>query len=79
MWQGFQRAFAAGERGRSSFARTPHGLETWNSKYDGRHSPRGRTFRLLHRLQKRRPTLRAFYGQDLHWRMQCGRLFTLVE
>jgi hypothetical protein len=48
----------------------PQGLEVWNSKYDGRYAPRPGTFALLRHLQARRPDLRAFYAQDLHWRTQ---------
>jgi hypothetical protein len=53
-----------------SFGRLPSGIEVWNSKYDGRYAPRAETFGLLSRLQARRTDLRAFYGQDLHWRHQ---------
>lgn len=60
-----------------SFERLPAGLEVWNSKYDGRYAPRAESFALLARLQIRRPDLRAFYGQDLHWRHQYRGL--LVE
>lgn len=62
-----------------SFALLPQGLEVWNSKYDGRYAPRPETFRLLHRLQERKPTLRAFYGQDLHWRKQFRGLSNAVS
>jgi hypothetical protein len=57
----------------------PDGIEVWNSKYDGRYAPRPVTFALLARLRARRPTIRAFYGQDLHWRRQCRALFTAVD
>ena len=54
------------------------GHRTWNSKYDGRYAPRPAVFQLLHRLQKRKPEMRAFYGQDLHWKKQFrGLLNTL--
>jgi predicted metal-dependent phosphoesterase TrpH len=53
-----------------SFDALPDGIETWNSKYDGRQAPRPGTFSLLSRLQKRSPHMRAFYGQDLHWKTQ---------
>jgi hypothetical protein len=62
-----------------SFKVLPDGIEVWNSKYDGRYAPRTSTFALLSRLQKRKPKLGAFYGQDLHWREQYRGLFTLVE
>jgi hypothetical protein len=62
-----------------SFTVLPMGIETWNSKYDGRYAPRARTFRLLHRLQRRRPEMLAFYGQDLHWRKQFHGLFTIAD
>jgi hypothetical protein len=58
-----------------SFAVLPAGIEVWNSKYDGRYAPRVATFDLVTRLQKRSPALRAFYGQDLHWRRQYHQLF----
>ncbi|MEP6998845.1 MAG: PHP domain-containing protein [bacterium] len=57
----------------------PDGIEGWNSKYDGRYAPRPETFELIGRLQVRRPPLRAFYGQDLHWRKQYAGLFNLVD
>lgn len=62
-----------------SFRTLPLGIETWNTKYDGQHAPRPGTFRLLTRLQSRRPEMLAFYGQDLHWRRQPRVLFNLVE
>ena len=62
-----------------TFAQLPHGIETWNSKYDGQYAPRPATFRLLHRLQTRAPAMRAFYGQDLHWKTQPRVLFNVVE
>jgi len=68
-------AFAAIER----FEPLPDGIEVWNSKYDGRYAPRPGTFALLDRLRARRADLRAFYGQDLHWKRQYRGLFTLVE
>jgi hypothetical protein len=57
----------------------PNGIETWNSKYDGRYAPRPGTFALLARLKARRPGMTAFFGQDLHWRHQYRGLFTMVE
>jgi len=55
------------------FAVLPQGIETWNSKYDGRYAPRPATFALLQRLRQRAPEMHAFYGQDLHWKKQfCG-------
>ena len=62
-----------------SFGVLPCGIETWNSKYDGRYAPRPGTFQLLRRLQKRRSDMKAFYGQDLHWRKQFRGLFTQVQ
>jgi hypothetical protein len=61
-----------------SFDELPDGIEVWNSKYDGRYAPRPATFRLLGRLQRRRPQVRAFYGQDLHWKKQHRGLFNSV-
>jgi predicted metal-dependent phosphoesterase TrpH len=61
------------------FRRLPSGIETWNSKYDGRWAPRPQTFALLARLQARHQALRAYYGQDLHWRKQYRSLFTQVR
>jgi hypothetical protein len=60
-----------------AFEVLPHGIETWNTKYDGRYAPRPRTFALLGRLQ-RRQAVTAFYGQDLHWRRQYRGMFTRV-
>jgi len=62
-----------------TFEVLPRGIETWNTKYDGRYAPRPATFRLLNRLQDREPEIRAFYGQDLHWKKQFRGLFNLVE
>ena len=62
-----------------SFKTLPDGIETWNSKYDGRLAPRPATFALLNRLQKRAPRMRAFYGIDLHWKKQYRGLFNIVE
>jgi hypothetical protein len=61
-----------------SFELLPQGIEVWNSKYDGRYAPRPATFLLLHRLQQRKPSLRAFYGQDLHWKKQFRGLANVV-
>lgn len=62
-----------------TFRRLPDGVEAWNSKYDGRYALRPATVHLLHRLQQRKPDMRAFYGQDLHWKKQFRGLFTLVN
>jgi hypothetical protein len=69
------QAFASIE----AFDLLPDGVETWNSKYDGRYAPRLGTFDLLGRLQQRRPDMRAFYGQDLHWKRQFRGLFLEVD
>jgi predicted metal-dependent phosphoesterase TrpH len=57
----------------------PNGIETWNSKYDGRYAPRPATFRMVQRLRRRTRKLHAFYGQDLHWKMQYRGLFNIVD
>lgn len=62
-----------------TFSALPQGIETWNSKYDGRYAPRPETFALLQELRKRRPDMRSFYGQDLHWRQQFRELFVELE
>ncbi|MFL6276456.1 MAG: PHP domain-containing protein [Blastocatellia bacterium] len=62
-----------------SFDELPHGIETWNSKYDGRMAPRPQTFALLNRLQQREPRMRAFYGQDLHWKRQHRGLLNCLQ
>ena len=62
-----------------SFETLPDGIEAWNSKYDGRYAPRPSTFRLLKRLQQRKPRLLAFYGQDMHWKKQHRGLFNIIE
>ncbi len=62
-----------------SFETLPHGIETWNSKYDGRYAPRPGTFALLQKMQQRQPEMRAFYGQDLHWKKQFRRLFVELD
>jgi hypothetical protein len=61
------------------FETLPTGIETWNTKYDGPPAPRPRTFRLLNRLQQRKPEMKAFYGQDLHWRKQYRGLTNLIH
>jgi len=62
-----------------TFDELPAGIEVWNSKYDGKYAPRAETFLLLHRLQSRQPAVRAFFGQDLHWRTQPRVLFVETE
>ncbi|MDT5063397.1 MAG: hypothetical protein QOH63_3856 [Acidobacteriota bacterium] len=62
-----------------TFDTLPFGIETWNSKYDGRYAPRSGTFHLLGRLQQRKPEMRAFYGTDLHWRNQFRGLFNTMQ
>jgi hypothetical protein len=62
-----------------AFDELPDGIETWNSKYDGRYAPRVATFKLLERLQRRKPEMRAYYGLDLHWRSQYRGLFNLTQ
>ncbi len=61
------------------FETLPQGIETWNSKYDGRYAPRPETFALLQRLRERKPEMRAFYGQDLHWKRQFRGLFVQLD
>jgi hypothetical protein len=61
------------------FETLPQGIETWNSKYDGRYAPRPGTFALLQRLRERKPEMRSFYGQDLHWKRQFRRLFVQLD
>jgi hypothetical protein len=61
------------------FETLPRGIETWNSKYDGRYAPRPGTFALLQRLRQRKPEMHAFYGQDLHWKKQFRRLFVQLD
>lgn len=61
------------------FGTLPQGIETWNSKYDGRYAPRPGTFQLLQRVRQRRPDMHAFYGQDLHWKKQFHSLFVEVD
>ena len=65
--------------GIEQFDPLPDGIEVWNTKYDGRYAPRPWTFDLLQRLKARASGIRAFYGQDLHWRRQCRELLTLVD
>jgi hypothetical protein len=61
------------------FETLPQGIETWNSKYDGRYAPRPATFALLQRLKTRQPKMHAFYGQDLHWKKQFRGLFVQLD
>jgi len=60
------------------FSVLPSGIEVWNTKYDGQYAPRPGTFGLLASLQRRKPELLAFYGQDLHWQRQDRSLFNWV-
>lgn len=62
-----------------SFVVLPLGVEVWNTKYDGRYAPRPSTFALLQRLQTRQPAMRAFFGQDLHWKQQFRGLYVEVN
>jgi hypothetical protein len=59
------------------------GIEVWNAGYDGRFVPNPHSFRLLATLRRRRPSLAAFCGQDVHRvsqlcavgvRIECERL-----
>jgi hypothetical protein len=61
------------------FETLPRGIETWNTKYDGRYAPRPETFALLQRLRARKPEMRAFYGQDLHWKKQFRGIFVQLD
>lgn len=61
------------------FQAPPQGIETWNSKYDGRYAPRSGTFALLQRLKERAPAMHAFYGIDLHWKKQFRSFFTMLD
>lgn len=62
-----------------AFGVLPTGIECWNSKYDSRYAPRLETFGLLNFLQVRKPSLLAFYGQDLHWKKQYRGLLTMFS
>ena len=62
-----------------SFTQLPQGIETWNSKYDGRYAPRPRTFDLLQRLKTRQSEMLAFYGVDFHWKRQFRELYIAVN
>jgi hypothetical protein len=62
-----------------SFETLPRGIETWNSKYDGRYAPRPGTFALVQKLRARQPSLLAFYGLDLHWKNQFRGLFVQLD
>jgi predicted metal-dependent phosphoesterase TrpH len=62
-----------------SFETLPRGIETWNTKYDGRYAPRPQTFTLLQRLRGRHSSILAFYGQDLHWKQQHRGLFIELD
>jgi hypothetical protein len=62
-----------------TFGELPDGIETWNSKFDGRYAPRVATFQLLERLRLRKPGMRAYYGVDLHWRRQHRGLLNLAR
>jgi hypothetical protein len=57
----------------------PSGIEVWNSKYDGRYAPRVETFDLIRRVRGRHAHVRAFYGQDLHFRKQYTGLHVELQ
>jgi hypothetical protein len=57
----------------------PTGIEAWNSKYDGRYAPRTATFDLVRRFRARDTSVRAFFGQDLHFRKQYTGLHVDVS
>lgn len=61
------------------FSVLPQGIETWNTKYDGRYAPRPSTFALLRRLKERAPEMHAFYGLDLHWKRQFRSFFVELD
>lgn len=61
------------------FETLPLGIETWNSKYDGRYGARPETFALLQDLRQRKPEMLSFYGQDLHWKKQFRGLFIHLD
>src|SRR5262249_42013351 len=61
------------------FETLPCGIEAWNTKCDGRYAPRPQTFELIRELQTRRPDMRAFFGQDLHWKKQFRGLFVELD
>jgi hypothetical protein len=61
------------------FAAMPRGIETWNTKYDGRYAPRSGTFALLQRLKQQSPGMHAFYGLDLHWKKQFRSFFVTLD
>jgi len=62
-----------------TFTTLPAGIETWNTKYDGRYAPRPGTFALLQRLKQRAPEMHAFYGLDLHWKRQYRGLRVMLD
>lgn len=43
-----------------------HGIEVWNSRYDGTASPNPKSFTLLESLREQNNGIYAFAGQDLH-------------
>lgn len=60
-------------------AQLADGIEVWNSKYDGRYAPRPETFALVRSVREACPGVRAFYGQDLHFRNQYMGLHVEVS
>jgi predicted metal-dependent phosphoesterase TrpH len=62
----------------AAFRTLPHGIEAWNTKYDGRAAPRPATFELIQRMRARGHVL-AFYGIDLHWRHQFRGMVTHID
>lgn len=62
-----------------ALAQPADGIEVWNSKYDGRYAPRAETFALVREVREEFPRVRAFYGQDLHFRNQYMGLHVEVS
>jgi hypothetical protein len=56
-----------------------HGLEAWNTKYDGQYAPRVALFDLVERRRAAGADLHAFFGVDLHWVRQFRGLRTVIR
>ena len=56
-----------------------HGVEVWNTRYDGPTAPNPKSFTLLQELREKNNTVFAFGGQDLHDVIEMDELCLTIE
>ena len=56
-----------------------NGIEIWNSRHDGKISPRTQNLELYHRLQQKNPELVPLAGLDFHSATDCADIYMEVE